>query len=141
MTAFVGKAGDSNGGGGLGGYSEGILPDTWHRIALVVDLAREEAGASIYLDGDLVREVAGIDYEKFASVAEGDPDSTVPVRNGFLLLADDDGEMSAPVRIGGLLFVNRAYDADEVASLGPPSSQGIPPPSEGGLIRDPPLAR
>jgi hypothetical protein len=125
---FVGKAGDSNGGGGLEGFAKGIRPDTWHRIALVVDLAREEAGASIYLDGDLVREVAGIDYEKFASVAEGDPDSTVPVRNGFLLLADDDGEMSAPVRIGGLLFVNRAYDADEVASLGPPGSQGIPPP-------------
>jgi hypothetical protein len=127
-NGFVGKAGDSNGGDGLGGYSEGILPDTWHRIALVVDLAREEAGASIYLDGDLVREVARIDYEKFASVAEGDPDTTVPVRNGFLLFADDDGEMSAPVRIGGLLFVNRAYAADEVASLGAPDSQGIPPP-------------
>jgi hypothetical protein len=138
---FVGKAGDSNGGGGLEGYVEGIRPDTWHRIALVVDLAREEAGASIYLDGDLVREVARIDYEKFASVAEGDPDTTVPVRNGFLLLADDDGEMSAPVRIGGLLFVNRAYDADEVASLGPPGSQGIPPPREERLIRDPQRAR
>jgi hypothetical protein len=138
---FVGKAGDSNGGSGLEGYAEGIQPDTWHRIALVVDLARKEAGASIYLDGDLVREVTRIDYEKFASVAEGDPGASVPVRNGFLLLADNDGEMGAPVRIGGLLFVNRAYDADEVASLGPPGSQGIPPPREEGLIRDAPRAR
>jgi hypothetical protein len=133
----VGKAGDPIGGSGLGGYVEGIRPDTWHRIALVVDLAREEAGASIYLDGDLVREVARIDYEKFASVAEGDPDATVPVRNGFLLLADNDGEMGAPVRIGSLLFVNRAYDAEEVASLGLPGPRGIPPPREERLIQDP----
>jgi hypothetical protein len=138
---FVGKAGAPIGEGGLGGYVEGIRPDTWHRIALVVDLAREEAGASIYLDGDLVREVAQIDYEKFASVAEGDPDATVPVRDGFLLLADDDGEMGAPVRIGSLLFVNRAYDADEVASLGLPGPRGIPPPREETLIRDPLRAR
>jgi hypothetical protein len=134
---FVGQAGDTIGGSGLGGYVEGIRPDTWHRIALVVDLAREEAGASIYLDGDLVHEVARIDYEKFASVAEGDPDATVPIRNGFLLLADNDGEMGAPVRIGSLLFVNRAYDAEEVASLGLPGPGGIPPPREEGLIQDP----
>jgi hypothetical protein len=103
----------------------------------VVDLAREEAGASIYLDGDLVREVVRIDYEEFASVAEGDPDASVPVRDGFLLLADGDEEMGAPLRIGSLLFVNRAYDADEVASLGLPGPQGIPPPREEGLIREP----
>jgi hypothetical protein len=138
---FVGKAGAPIGEGGLGGYSEGIRPDTWHRIALVVDLAREEAGASIYLDGDLVREAVRIDYEKFASVAEGDPDASVPVRNGFLLLADGDEEMGAPVRIGSLLFVNRAYDAGEIASLGLPGSQGIPPPRGEGLIRDPLRAR
>jgi len=80
------------------------------------------------LDGDLVREVARIDYEKFASVAEGDPDAAAPVRDGFLLLADGGGKMDAPLRIGSLLFVNRAYDADEIASLGLPGSQGIPPP-------------
>jgi hypothetical protein len=138
---FVGKAGAPIGGGGLGGYVEGIRPDTWHRIALVVDLVQEEAGASIYLDGDLVREVEQIDYEKFASVAEGNPDATVPIRNGFLLLADNDAEKGAPVRIGSLLFVNRAYDADEVASLGIPGPRGIPPPNEERLIQDPLHAR
>jgi hypothetical protein len=138
---FVGKAGAPTGGSGLGGYAEGIRPDTWHRVALVVDLAREEAMASIYLDGELVREVARIDYEKFASVAEGDPDASVPVRNGFLLLADNDGEMDAAVRIGSLLFVNRAYDAAKVASLGLPGPRGIPPPRRDGLIRAPLPAR
>jgi hypothetical protein len=137
---FVGKAGDPFGGSGLGGYVEGIRPDTWHRVAIAVGLAREEAVASIYLDGDLVREVARIDYEKFASVAEGGPDASVPVRDGFLLLADDDGEMDAAVRISSLLFVNRAYDADEVASLGLPGPRGIPPPREERPVRDPPGA-
>jgi hypothetical protein len=140
-SGFVGKAGAPIDEGGLGGYAPGIRPDTWHRIAFVVDLAREEAGASIYLDGDLVHEVARIDYEKFASVAEGDPDADVPVRNGFLLLADDDGEMGAPVRVGSLLFVNRAYDADEVASLGLPGPRGIPPAREKELIRKPAIAQ
>ena len=65
----------------------------------------------------------------------------MPVRDGFLLLADNDGEMGAPVRIGSLLFVNRAYDADEVASLGLPGPRGIPPPREERLIRDPLHAR
>ncbi len=135
---FVGKAGDPLDDSGLGGYVEGIRPDTWHRVAFVVDLAREEAVASVYLDGDLVREVTRIDYETFAAVAEGDPDATVPVRDGFLLLADDDGEMDAAVRISSLLFVNRAYSADEVASLGLPGPRGIPPPREEGLVLIPP---
>jgi hypothetical protein len=105
------------------------------------DEALVEGRASIYLDGDLVREVAQIDYEKFAPLAEGDPDAPVPVRNGFLLLADDGGEMGAPLRIGSVLFVNRAYDADEVASLGLPGPQGIPPPRAERLIPDPLRAR
>jgi hypothetical protein len=134
---FVGKGGDPVAEGGLGGYAEGIRPDTWHRIALVVDLAREEAGASIYLDGHLVREAQRIDYEKFASVAEADPDSTVPVRNGFLLLTDGAGSLRAPLRLASLLFVNRAYSADEVAALGLPGPRGIPPPRGEALTRDP----
>jgi hypothetical protein len=124
---FVGKRAERD-GGGLDGYVKGIQPDAWHRIALVVDLFRERAQASIYVDGELARQVDRVAFERFASVAEGDPQATVPVRDGFLLIADNDGEMNAPVRIASVLFVNRAYGADEVAALGPPGPEGIPAP-------------
>ena len=62
----------------------------------------------------------------FASLAEGDPAAEVPVRDGFLLFAG--GALRAPVRLASLLFVNRAYSADEVAALGKPGPQGIPAP-------------
>ena len=137
----MGKDGALFGGDGLGGYAEGVRPDTWHRIALVVDLARAEADASIYLDGALVRQASAIDYEEFGAVAEGDPEVTVPVRDGFLMLADDDGDFGAPVRVASLLFVNRAYDADEIASLGPPGPGGIPSPREKKLDPTPARAR
>ena len=114
--------------GGLGGYADAIEPDRWHRVAIVVDLRRETGHASIYVDGRLVHETERIDYERYASVSEGDPDADVPVRDGFLLFADDDGEMNAPVRLASLLFVNRAYGADEVAALGTPGPEGIPAP-------------
>jgi len=140
-NGFVGKDGALLGGNGLGGYAGGIRPDTWHRIALVVDLARAEADAAVYLDGALVRQASAIDYEKFGAVAEGDPEATVPVRDGFLLLADDDGDFGAPVRVASLLFVNRAYSADEIASLGPPGPGGIPSPREKSLDPAPRRAR
>ncbi len=114
--------------GGLGGYADAIEPDRWHRVAIVVDLRRETGHASIYVDGRLVHETERIDYERYTSVSEGDPDADVPVRDGFLLFADDDGEMNAPVRLASLLFVNRAYGADEVAALGAPGPEGIPAP-------------
>ncbi|MDJ0865281.1 MAG: hypothetical protein QNK03_04165 [Myxococcota bacterium] len=128
-NGFVGQGGGPlRGTGGLGGYAAGIRPDTWHRVAFVVDLRRETGQASIYVDGKLVHEADGIDFERFGSVAEGDPQSDGPVRDGFLLFADEDGEMTAPVRLASLLFVNRAYDADEVGALGPPGPEGIPAP-------------
>jgi hypothetical protein len=126
---FVGKTGDPvSGAGGLGGYAEGIRPGRWHRLALVVDLCRQAGQASIYIDGERVHEANGVDYAGFASLAEAEPDPGLPVRNGFLLFADEDGEMRAPVRLSSLLFVNRAYGPDEVAALGPPGPEGIPAP-------------
>jgi hypothetical protein len=126
---FIGIVGSpAQSRGGLDGYADAIEPDRWHRVALVVDLRRETGQASIYVDGQLVHEAERIDYERFASVSEGDPDADVPVRDGFLLFADDDGEMHAPVRLASLLFVNRAYGADEVAALGEPGPEGIPAP-------------
>jgi hypothetical protein len=121
ITGFIGNE-------GLGGYAGAIEPDRWHRVALVVDLRRETGQASIYLDGHLVHEASRIDYERFAAVAEGDPDTDVPVRDGFLLFADGNGDMNAKLRLASLLFVNRAYDAEAVAALGAPGPEGIPAP-------------
>lgn len=129
------------GNNSLGGYVEGIQADRWHRVALVVDLLREPARASLYVDGVLLREVEDVDFESFASVAEGDPQVAGPVRDGFLLFADGYGAMHAPVRLASLLFVNRAYGAGEVASLGLPGPEGIPAPHERAAGQGPPPRR
>jgi hypothetical protein len=130
-NGFVGKSGDPLTGGGLGGYAEAIEPDTWHRVAMVVDFREATGQARVYVDGTEVLLADAIDYAKFAAVAEGDPNATgllPPARDGFLLFADNDGEMDATVYLSSVLFVDRAMTAAQVAAMGPPTAAGIPAP-------------
>lgn len=124
----IGKTGF--GGGGLEGYADALDPDTWHRVAMVVDLREATGHAKIYVDGAEVKAVDQIDYDLFAPVSEGDPEAIIlpPAQDGFLLFADNDGEFSATIYLSSLLFVDRAYSGAEVAALGVPDLGGIPAP-------------
>lgn len=104
-------------GGGIGTigvYHGSILPNTWHRIAIVMQAAPGEGKCQRFIDG---RFVGGI----------GSSGSALSDRwalaSSFLLLTENDGETA-----GGFLasacFVDRAMTMEEIQALGGPHAGG-----------------
>ena len=120
----------ANGIGVLGVYNGTILPDTWYRIALVVDLDTPAGTPTYYkyINGSLVgsQELRDTRFAPWSSES-GNPS---------WIFSDNDGE-TALGYVNSLQFDDIALTADQVAFLGGPTAAGIasvPEPSFGLLL-------
>lgn len=116
-----------DGGIGISGnYQGSILPDTWHRLAVSVDLTTSTMAK--YIDGVQVGAQtlsSGVDGRWSLNPAS---DSL----NYFLLFADEDGE-TAPGFVNSIQFHDTALSASDIAALGGPQAAGIMIPEPGTL--------
>jgi 5'-nucleotidase / UDP-sugar diphosphatase len=104
-------------GGGLGTigvYHGSIPPNTWHRVALVMQSAPGEGKCQRFIDG---RFVGGI-----GSTGSG-LDLRWALAQVFLLFTDDDGE-TAEGYVSSIGFVDRPMTMAEIEALGGPHAAG-----------------
>ena len=120
----------ANGIGVSGQYDGTILPDTWYRIALVVDLDTPPGTPTCckYINGTLVgsQELRDTRFAPW-SLESGNPS---------WIFSDNDGE-TALGYVNSVQFSDYAMTAAEVAFLGGPSAAGImiiPEPAPGLLL-------
>ncbi|MBP7937327.1 MAG: PEP-CTERM sorting domain-containing protein [Phycisphaerae bacterium] len=117
-----------NGSNGIGissQYHGNLTPDTWHRVALVVDLDQADATKKYtkYIDG------AFVGYTDLGgSGSAGGRWALYPDGSGSpaWLFADEDGE-TAMGYVNSIQFQNFALSADAIAALGGPTADGIVP--------------
>ena len=127
-----------NGSNGIGissMYNGDLTADTWHRVALVVDLEQTDATKKYlnYIDG------AFVGYSDLGT--EGAPGGRFAVwpassGNPSWIFSDNDGE-TALGYVNSVQFNDFALSADQVAFLGGPSAAGIaavPEPAFGLLM-------
>ena len=119
-----------NGIGVSGTYDGTILPDTWYRIALVVNLDTPAGTPTYYkyLNGSLVgsQELRDTRFAPW-SLESGNPS---------WIFSDNDGE-TALGYVNSVQFSDFPMTAAEIASLGGPSAAGIaviPEPASGLLL-------
>jgi len=122
---FVGDASKGNGIGISGSYQGAILPDTWHRVAFVFDLALSADRLRKFIDGTLVgtQGISGLD-----SRWSLDPTA--------LLFADEDGETAAGY-VNSIQIHDRALADSYIIALGGATADGIsiiPEPGSGLLL-------
>jgi len=130
---FVGNGGASpnpNGIGISGVYNGTISPDTWYRIALVVDLDTPAGTPTYYkyINGALVgsQELRNTRFAPW-SLASGNPS---------WIFSDNDGE-TALGYVNSVQFSDFAMTAAQIEFLGGPSAAGIlviPEPASGLLL-------
>jgi len=116
-----------NGSDGLGisgQYRGNLTPDTWHRIALVVDLEQTDATKKYlnYIDG------AFVGYcDLGGSGNPGGRWSVYDQANGSpsWILSDEDGETGLGY-INSIQFRDEVLSASDIFALGGPSAAGIP---------------
>jgi len=111
-----------DGGIGISGSYQGdVTPDTWHRVAVSVDLTTKTMAK--YIDGaqvgvqTLSASTGGVDQRWALYPAGGSPDY-------MLLFTDEDGE-TAPGFVTSIQFSDAALSANDIAALGGPSAYGI----------------
>lgn len=123
---FVGNAGKNNGLGTNGFYNGTLTPDTWHRVALVVDLEQADTTKRFvtYMDGAYL----GYSTLPAGSDTPGKRYALYPEDTGSpaWLFADEDGE-TAVGYVNSIQFQNYAVSAAEIAALGGPTAGGIVP--------------
>ncbi len=112
---------DPNGLGISGVYNGTILPDTWYRIALVVDLDTPAGTPTYYkyINGTLV----GSQELRAARFAPYSKESGEP----SWIFSDNDGETAAGY-VNSIQFRDNVMTTEEIAALGGPSAAGIPIP-------------
>jgi hypothetical protein len=113
-----------NGLGISGSYHGNLTPDTWHRIALVVDLEQTDATKKYlnYMDGSFVG------YSDLGTAGNpGGRFSAYPASSGTpsWILSDNDGE-TALGYVNSIQFHDVALSAADIFALGGPSAAGIP---------------
>lgn len=116
-----------NGGNGIGikaQYNGALTPDTWHRIALVVDLEQTDVTKKYlnYIDG------AFVGYSDLDT--QGNPGGrfsvwTASSGNPSWVFSDDSGE-TALGYVNSVQFRDYAMTPTEIANLGGASAAGIP---------------
>ena len=111
---------NANRGIGISGnYAGEVLPDTWHRLALVVDLV--EGSYTSYIDGNQVQQNTGETLDgRFSLYSINDG-----ALEGFSIFADDTGDNSSGY-VNSVQVRDVAMPAGEIAALGGPSAEGIP---------------
>ncbi|MEC8895093.1 MAG: LamG-like jellyroll fold domain-containing protein, partial [Planctomycetota bacterium] len=111
---------NANRGIGIGGnYAGEVLPDTWHRLALVVDLV--EGTYTSYIDGNQVQQNTGETLDgRFSLYSINDG-----ALEGFSIFADDTGDNSSGY-VNSVQVRDVAMPAGQIAALGGPSAEGIP---------------
>lgn len=98
-----------SGGIGINGiYHGAIRPNTWHRVAIVMQAAPGEGKCQRFIDG---RFVGGIGSTG-SSLGSG-----WALDSALLLFADDDGETAAGY-VSSIYFVDRGMRMEEIAELG-----------------------
>ena len=121
----------SGGVGTLTAYHGRIRPDTWHRLAIVVQAAPEEGKAQVFVDG---RFVGGI----------GTTDAGLGIRwtlgPELLLFADGRG-LTAGGYLSSFYFVDRAMSMDTIQALGGPHAEGALTPCPPAADREEQLPR
>lgn len=115
----------SGGVGANGIYHGSVRPNTWHRLAIVVQAAPEEGKAQRFIDG---RFVGGIGTTDVAAL--GIRWALAP---SFLLFSDAEGQKGS-VFVSSLYFIDRALPMDQIRALGGPHAAGAltpgaPPPA------------
>ena len=111
--------GANRGIGISGNYGGTVLPDTWHRLALVVDLV--DGTYTSYIDGTQVQQNTGEGLDgRFSlySINDGELE-------GISIFADDSGD-SASGYVNSVQIRDVAMPAGEIAALGRPTADGIP---------------
>jgi len=117
-----------NGSNGIGissQYHGDLTPDTWHRVALVVDLEQADATKKFvkYIDG------AYVGYSDLGgSGAAGGRFALYPADTGrpAWVFSDEDGETGIGY-VNSIQFQNFALSADAIGALGGPTAGGIVP--------------
>lgn len=126
-TLFV-KNNAANGIGNYGQYAGSLLPDTWHRVAFVVDLTLATDRLSKYIDGVLVGTQSAVGGLFF--------DNTFAMQPTALLFADNDGDTRAGF-VNSIQINDVAFSAATIGSLGGATAAGIPtvvPEPAAGLL-------
>lgn len=119
-TIFVGNR---NGLGGDDGHYGEILPDTWHRVAFVVDQALMNYDqAKVYIDGKRVLQL-GVDFPPLDLILSGV--TTFTMDTNALLFTDNNGQTAAGF-VNSIQIHDRSLTDTEIFALGKPTADGIP---------------
>lgn len=110
----------SGGVGTTGMYRGRIRPNTWHRIAIVVQAAPDEGKAQLFIDGQFAGGI-GTTGSGLGIAWTLDPMT--------LLFTDSRGE-TASGYLSSLYFVDRAMSMDAIRALGGPHAAGALTPGE-----------
>jgi len=117
----------ASGGIGINGiYHGAIRPNTWHRVAIVMQAAPGEGKCQRFIDG---RFVGGIGSTG-SSLGSG-----WALDSEFLLFTDNNGETAAGY-VSSVYFVDRAMKMEEITALGGAHAEGALTPGSAA----PPLA-
>lgn len=104
--------------GTIGLYHGSIRPNTWHRVAIVMQSAPGEGKCQRFIDG---RFVGGI-----GSSGSG-LDLRWALQQAFLLFTDNDGQ-TATGYVSSIYFADRAMKMEEIQALGGPHAAGASTP-------------
>lgn len=99
---------------GSGSYSGVIQPNTWHRIGIVVDAAKNEMRK--YIDGVQVGVQAGVTVDGRWALSAG---------GVATLFADDNGE-TAGGYVNSIQLYNNPLSKGQMLALGAPTAAGLP---------------
>lgn len=126
-TLFV-KNSAASGIGNYGQYAGSIQPETWYRVAFVVDLTAPTDRLKKYIDGTLVGTQSAIGGLFF--------DSSFALQSTALLFADNDGDTRAG-SVNSIQINDVALSDAQIAALGGATAAGItavPEPASGLVL-------
>jgi len=105
-----------------GNYSGSLSANTWHRVAMTVDLST--ATMKKFIDGVNVgtQTIGGVDGRWALYTTAQTP------TDFFILFGDESGEQLL-CYVNSYLFEDRVWSEGEIASIGGPTAAGIAPPA------------
>src|SRR5947209_3829609 len=118
---FVGSSSslpDANGIGAENQFNGSLAPDTWYRIAFIVDLSAP-AGQQLakYINGSLIG----------TQSLAGGIDGRFALGPAALLFSCGMAGFTQPGYVSSIQFINGAMSASQIAGLGGPTAAKLPP--------------